>query len=274
MLTRISRISNCQIKRSFRVKNSTYTTTKMGDNNGEGEILMLQGKSGLCPFYMKQPKERMDLLFSKYENLLRKSLGEDVVAVYAMGSGAIPGMVGSPMVDILLAMKNSPPTEAQMSKLKELNIGLIGEKLGSPHDPNDTWFQNLDFPTQDNFDEFKLNGEFPPDGYLGRLSVHSLHYQNPFIGNTLCFVEYLTQNQEAFDKYQDVKVEGARMQSASSEKTEENTSTESSDALPKKSPFMKYKMHKHGVVTELLEESKKWREAGNFKMPAILSDSN
>ena len=86
----------------------------MSDNDGEGEILMLQGKSGLCPFYMKQPKERMDLLFSKYENLLRKSLGDDIVAVFPMGSPAIPGMVGSPMVDILLAMKNSPPTDAQV----------------------------------------------------------------------------------------------------------------------------------------------------------------
>ena len=82
----------------------------MCDNNGEGEILMLQG----YPFYMKQPKEKMDRLFSKYENILRKSLGDDVVAVYSMGSGAIPGMVGSPMLDILLALKNSPPTEAQV----------------------------------------------------------------------------------------------------------------------------------------------------------------
>jgi len=243
----------------------------MADNSDEGEILMLQGKSGLCPFYMKQPKERMDRLFSKYENLLRKGLGDDVVAVFAMGSGAIPGMAGSPMVDILLAMKNSPPTEAQMAKLKELNLGLIGDILGSPHDPNDTWFQNLDFPTGDNFDEFKVDGKFPPDGYLGRLSVHSMHYQNPFIGNTLCFVEYLSQNKEAFNKYQDVKIEGARMQSANLEKKEENASTESSDAGPKKpSPFFQYKMHKHGVVKELVEECKKWREAGNFKPPAIL----
>ena len=48
---------------------------------------------------------------------MRKSLGDDVVAVYAMGSGAIPGMAGSPMVDILLAMKNSPPTDAQVKSI-------------------------------------------------------------------------------------------------------------------------------------------------------------
>ena len=40
---------------------------------------------------LKQPKEKMDRLFSKYENLLRKTLGDNVVAVFAMGSGAIPG---------------------------------------------------------------------------------------------------------------------------------------------------------------------------------------
>ena len=134
----------------------------MCDNSGDGEILMLQG----YPFYMKQPKEKMDRLFSKYETLLKKYLGDDVVAIYNMGSGAIPGMVGSPMVDILLVMKNYPPTEAQISKMKELNIGLMGDGK-SPHDPNDTWFQNLDLPTQDDFDEFKLNGECPPDGHLG-----------------------------------------------------------------------------------------------------------
>ena len=114
-----------------------------------------------------------------------------------------------------------------MSKMKELNIGLIGDGK-SPHNPDDTWLQNLDFPTQDNFEEFKLNGEFPPDGHIGRLSVHSVQYENPWVGEALCFVEYLTQNQEAFNKYRDVKIEGARIQSASSEKTEENKSNETS----------------------------------------------
>jgi len=231
----------------------------MSDNKDEGEILMLQG----YPFYMKQPKEKMDQLFSKYEAILKKSLGKDVVAVYSMGSGAIPGMVGSPMLDILLAMKNYPITESQMAKLKELNLGLIGDGK-SPHDPNDTWFQNLDFPTSDNFDEFKLNGQFPPDGHLGRLSVHVVHYQNPWIEKALCFVEYLTKNQKAFDKYRIVKVEGAKLQSDIAEK--EAVESDNSGI----SPFRKYKMHKSAVVAELMEESRKWKEEGNFKMPKIL----
>ena len=86
----------------------------MGDSN-QGEIIMLEG----YPFYMKQPTDKMNNLLTKYESILRQSLGDDVVAVYSMGSGAIPGMVGSPMADILLAMKNAPPTEEQFAKLKE-----------------------------------------------------------------------------------------------------------------------------------------------------------
>ena len=63
----------------------------------------------------------MDLLFSKYESLLRKTLGDDVVAAYSMGSAAIPGMVGSPMIDILLCLKNAPPTGAQVRGICKSN---------------------------------------------------------------------------------------------------------------------------------------------------------
>merc|ERR1712226_150060 len=192
---------------------------KMSDDNkekDEGEILMLEGSSGFYPFYMKQPTERMNRLFKKYETLLRKQLGNEVVGVYPMGSGAIPGMIGSPMIDILLVMKNSPPTEEQMEKLKELNIGLIGDG-NSPHDKDDTWFQNLAFPSQDNFDEFKIKGEHPPDGHLGRLILHFSPHHSDWVRTVLWFV--------------------------------------------------KYKMHKNDVAKQLLEESKKWMDAGNFKLP-------
>lgn len=152
-----------------------------------------------------------------------------------------------------------------MAKLKELNMALIGDG-NSPHNELDTWLCNKDFPTQDNFDEFKVDGKFPPDGYLGRLSIHCNSYENPWVASALGFVAYLSQNEEAFNKYRDVKVEGARMNHEGAEKKEENTSTESSDAKPI-SPFFRYKLHRGKVVAELMEESKKWREAGNFKVP-------
>ena len=79
-----------------------------------------------------------------------------------MGSGAIPGMVGSPMTDILLAMKNYPPTKDQIIRLKQLNIVLMGDGR-SPHDPNDTWFHNIDFPPHENFFGFICNFVFLPN---------------------------------------------------------------------------------------------------------------
>ena len=243
---------------------SLNKSLKMGDNindkQDDGEVLMLQASKGLYPFYMKQPTEKMNRLFKKYEALLKKQLGDEVVGVYPMGSGAIPGMVGSPMIDILLVMKNSPPTEEQLEKLKELNIGLIGDG-NSPHDKDDTWFQNLAFPTQDNFDEYKVNGEHPPDGYLGRLVMHFSPYHSEWVRTVLCFVQYLSQDEGAFKRYRDVKVEGAEIQSKA-EKDESGKST----------AFFKYKMHKNDVAKQLLDESKEWMEAGNFKLPQELLD--
>ena len=243
----------------------------MADRN-EGEILFLKG----YPFYMKQPTAKMNDLFMKYELMLRDVLGEDVVSVYSIGSGAIPGMVGSPMIDLILAMKNYPPTEEQLTKLKSVNLGLIGDGK-SPHDPNDTWLQNLDFPSSGDFEAFKVNGAFPPDGYLGRLSVHVVHYKNQFIGKALCFIEFLKQNKEAFNKYRDVKIEGARLQSSggdaavSANPSDLVIPSHLSDAVSGPSPFIKYKMYKAAAVSELMQSSAKWREEGNFVLPQELT---
>ena len=77
----------------------------MGDDH-DGDVLMIQGSTNPYPFYIKQPTAEMTDLFKKYESVLRDVLGEDVVSVYSIGSGAIPGMAGSPMIDFILAMKN------------------------------------------------------------------------------------------------------------------------------------------------------------------------
>merc|ERR1712223_1077691 len=114
MLNVVTKLRPFKLVEYYKIQKRFSACIKMGDDNKEkddGEILMLEGSSGFYPFYMKQPTERMNRLFKKYETLLRKQLGNEVVGVYPMGSGAIPGMIGSPMIDILLVMKNSPPTE-------------------------------------------------------------------------------------------------------------------------------------------------------------------
>ena len=44
------------------------------------------------------------------------------------------------------------------------------------------------------------------------------------------------------------------------------------DESGKSTAFFKYKMHKNDVAKQLLDESKEWMEAGNFKLPQELLD--
>ena len=95
----------------------------------EDEVIMLQ-KSEMSsssetvqyPFYMKQPTEKMERLFLKYKEILEKTLGESIVSINPMGSGAIPRMPGTHMIDIIVAIKNYPPAAEQLEALKSLNI--------------------------------------------------------------------------------------------------------------------------------------------------------
>jgi GrpB-like predicted nucleotidyltransferase (UPF0157 family) len=185
----------------------------------EDEVIMLRmsemsssSETVQYPFYMKQPTEKMERLFLKYKEILEETLGESVVSINQMGSGAIPGMPGTHVIDIIVAMKNYPPTGEQLETLKTINIGLAGNGTGkSPHDPNDTWMMAEDFPPQGDFEEFKVDGKFPPEGILGGMVMHLVHYTNPFLIRNLAYVEYLKANEDAFRRYKDVKVQGARL---------------------------------------------------------------
>jgi len=230
----------------------------------EDEVIMLQmsgwGTSTEAvqhPFYMKQPTEKMERLFLKYKEVLEKTLGESIVSINQMGSGAIPGMPGMRMIDIIVAIKNYPPTGEQMEALKSLNIGLAGNGTGkSPHDPNDTWMMSQDFPPQGDFEEFKVDGKYPPPGNLGGMVMHLVQYTNPFLIRALAFVEYLKANADAFRRYKDVKVQGARL---SSSRNADDANT-----------FIKYKMGKTAIVKELQGEALVWKEQNGIQFPAEL----
>ena len=73
-------------------------------------------------------------------------------------------------------------------KLKELKIEMFGDGK-SPHDPNDTWFINVDLPTQDNFDHFKVNGKTPPNGKFHAYKCKYHVYKcNCHVNNCKCHV--------------------------------------------------------------------------------------
>ena len=235
------------------------------DIETEGEVIMMKGnpltatptnptelveQAVLYPFYTKQPTEKMNRLFNKYKDIFKDKLGDSLISVNQMGSGAIPGMVGSPLQDIIVAIKNYPPTEEQMEVMKQLNFVLLkGGK--APHDPNDTWLCSTDFPPGEDFDEFKINGKFPPEGHLGRVVIHLVQYSNPFVVRAQTYVEYLKSNEDAFKRYRDCKLEGARLS--------QSDASETTDA------FIKYKIHKRVVVNELLTEALQWKERNGIQ---------
>merc|ERR1711962_1056025 len=224
------------------IKLHIVTDIKLGIMNStkddEDEVIILQmappgappgTQTAPFPFHMKQPTDKFNRLYLKYKGVLENTLGESVVSINQMGSDAIPGMPGTHMIDIIVSIKNYPPTTEQMDALKSINIGLAN-RGNAPHDPNDTWMVAHDFPPQGDFEEFKVEGKFP----LGGMVMHLVHYTNPFLVNSLAYGEYLNANESAFKRYRDVKVQGARL----------NASQNSEDS----NTFMKYKMSKVAIV--------------------------
>ena len=202
------------------------------------------------PFYMKQPTEKMDRLFNKYKDVLTKALGESVVSINPMGSGSIRGMPGSPMIDIMVSLKNYPPTAEQLDAMQSLNFGMMFGSGKAPHTDDDTWMGSTDFPPHGDFEEFKVDGKFPPEGHLGRVIIHLLHYSNPFVVRTQAYTRYLNSNEDAFRRYRDVKVQGAKVGPSSED---DNTQ------------FFKYKGNKIATVRELAEEAMAWKEENGIK---------
>ena len=146
----------------------------------EGFSPQLTAQAVRYPFYTKQPTEKMIRLFDMYKKIFEEKFGDALFSVNQMGSGAIKGMVGSPLIDMIVAIKNYPPTAEQLEVMKELNIVFMkGGK--APHAPDDTWMCSIDFPPGEDFDEYKIDGKFPPEGHLGRIVVHLIKHTNPFV---------------------------------------------------------------------------------------------
>ena len=86
--------------------------------------------------------------------------------------------------------------------------------------------------------------------------MHLVHYTNPFLIKSLAYVDYLKANEDAFRRYRDVKVQGARL---SSSKNAEDSNT-----------FIKYKIGKTAIVKELQVEALVWKEKNGIRYPAEL----
>ena len=99
------------------------------------------------------------------------------------------------------------------------------------------------------FDECKIDGKFPPEGHLGQVVIHLLQYSNPFVVKTQAYTRYLNSNEDAFRRYRDVKVQGAKVAP-----TSEDDHT-----------FIKYKWNKKAIIYELAAEARAWKEKNGIK---------
>ena len=155
-------------------------------------------------------------------------------------------MPGAASIDIILRMQNFPPTEDQLTKLTSINFENRGK---APHTENDLMFQN--YGKRFDCDEpIKLH-------HYGQVVLHFLSRDNEWPKNPIAYAEYLKTHEEAFNKYRDVKIEGAKLQSAKI--------PEGDDKLEL---FRKYKVHKTKVALDLTEEAIKWAYVdGNLSLP-------
>ena len=206
----------------------------------EGEIIML----GAYPFYTKQPTAAMEAVFARNEEKIRQALGDGslqgrLLAIHRIGSSAIKGMPGTPVVDMLAVTREWPPDEAQLAALAAAGFEAKGR---ADHAADDLWFFGGDGPS----------------GTLGRSVLHVVKEGNPWAKESLDFVFYLShpKHRDAFDAYAAVKLEGARLAVDGQEGQK----------------LSEYKRRKHAVCMEVMEKAKQFAAAGGGGVPAVLYD--
>eukprot|EP00308_Calcidiscus_leptoporus_P009838 CAMPEP_0119377720 /NCGR_PEP_ID=MMETSP1334-20130426/46334_1 /TAXON_ID=127549 /ORGANISM="Calcidiscus leptoporus, Strain RCC1130" /LENGTH=232 /DNA_ID=CAMNT_0007396725 /DNA_START=65 /DNA_END=763 /DNA_ORIENTATION=- len=181
---------------------------------------------GDYPFYTVQPTAGMDAAFARNSERVRAALGADeVLSISRVGSSAVVGMPGTPVVDMVAVCKAWPPTASQ---LDALNRAGFDDRGLAPHAEDDRWFYGGD------------EGAAP--GTLGRCVVHVVREGNPWTAEAEAFVAYVSAVPKAFAAYSEVKLEGARL------------AVNGRDGMR----LSEYKQRKHKVCMRVLREAQVW----------------
>eukprot|EP00550_Attheya_septentrionalis_P006517 CAMPEP_0198285162 /NCGR_PEP_ID=MMETSP1449-20131203/4474_1 /TAXON_ID=420275 /ORGANISM="Attheya septentrionalis, Strain CCMP2084" /LENGTH=231 /DNA_ID=CAMNT_0043982449 /DNA_START=132 /DNA_END=828 /DNA_ORIENTATION=+ len=161
----------------------------------EEDIIMLSG----YPFYVNGPDPIVIAkVAEKTRAVLEKACGGQLKSVDRMGSSAIEGISGTPVCDMLAELSPWPMTEEAKSRMAEAGYESKGS---APHASQDEWF---------------FGGDGEP-GHLGRVVLHTVPEGSEFVRDMKAFVEYVNSHPDAFQRYNDVKVEGAVLMSQSSQ---------------------------------------------------------
>lgn len=272
---------------------------------------------GGYPFYRRQRTAEMARVLDDAITLVKSipEVSQDLVVALPVGSGAIKGMPGPAQTDLLLCMTSYPPTDEQIDALARRGINSKGI---SPHHAEDTWFRNEVLPEEDGgvppvANRFGVRQTFEP-GHLGSVNFHwvspsTSNSSNQFIADMLSFADYLCSNEQAFQRYKQVKLEGAELAAVGAgagaavagpaegapegpaegatggapEGPAEGAPAEAGGAAAgadtevgrrqaESKRLIGYKVHKSAVALELMEEARKWRREGNWNVPQELRD--
>ena len=191
-------------------------------------IIMLSG----YPFYVNGPDpQQIALVEAKVKATLEKALKDSehiIISFGRMGSSNIEGIAGTPVCDLLAQVSNWPLSDKVKAKLAEKGYECKGD---APHAPpgGDEWF---------------FGGDGEP-GHLGRVVLHTVPEGSRFVQDMQAFVTYVNAHPDAFRRYNDVKVEGAKLMLESPEQ---------------EGRLLGYKAKKNGVCEEIKQEAIKWWE--------------
>ena len=177
-------------------------------------------------FYNTQPTTEILNVVDKESTKIRNALGSNNIkrGPVHVGSSAIKGMPGSPVIDLAIEVSGSfPPSPSLIEELEAIGYDYKGS---APHDKDDHW---------------AMGGADVPKGHIGRAVLHIVPSGSRFIDNARSFVDYCNTHSEAFDAYANIKRKGALLGMEANE-----------------NGHRMYKMTKGKVVSQLLKEAKEW----------------
>ena len=191
------------------------------DNKEESDVLILSD----YPFYINGPDPNdIAKVAQKVKTIMEMACGDQLRSVNRMGSSAVDGISGTPVCDILAEVTPWPLSDEAKQKLAESGYECKGK---APHDDQDEWY---------------WGGDGKP-GHLGRVVLHTVPEGSEFVRDMQAFVKYVKSHPDAFDRYNKVKVEGARLMQESSEQ---------------EGRLIGYKMKKAEVCNDIKKEAIEW----------------
>lgn len=186
-----------------------------------GEIIMLSG----YPFYTKGPDPKaIEKVAARVEDTLERTCGDQLKGVSRMGSSAIAGIAGTPVCDMLAQIDPWPLADEAKERLAAAGYEFKG---GAPHAPQDEWF---------------FGGDGQP-GHLGRVVLHTVPVGSDFCREMKAFVDYVNSHPDAFERYNNVKLQGAILMSKSDQE---------------EGRLLGYKQQKEDVCKAIKQEAIEW----------------